>query len=75
MLPTLFFDFDAELFLLFLLLFDNRKVIFLLLLFLLDAWLLAICLFVIFSINGGVVLVLSTSAFALGLSVGQLVIF
>ena len=63
---TFFFNLDAELLLLFFLLLDDGKVVIMLIFFLDDAWLiLAFCLFVILSINSGVVLVLATTALAL----------
>ena len=76
LLLTLFLDLQPELFLLFLLLFDDSKVVMVVFIIFGDAWLiLTICLLVILSINRGVVFVLTTTALALVLALVIFIIF
>ena len=73
LLFTLFFNFETKCFFLFFLLLDDSQVI-LIFIFVFSTSFLAICLFVIFSIDGSVVLVLATTALALGLTSHQFII-
>lgn len=76
LLLAFLFDLLAELFLLFLLLLDDGEVRLLFFVFILNhARLLTICLFIIFSIDRGVVLILPTTTFALRLAIFELVVF
>lgn len=74
LLLALLFNFETELLFLLLLLFDDRKVVLLLVILLGGTGLLAVRLLVVFSIDGGVVLVLATTALALGLA-SQVLVF
>lgn len=75
LLLALLFDFLAELLFFFLLLLNDGEVGLLLFVFVFDhARFLTICLFIIFSINSSVVLVLPTSTLALGFAILELVV-
>jgi len=75
LLIALFLNLLAQGFFLLFLLLDDRQVV-IIVFFLFDAGLLAICLFIILSVNRSVVLVLATTAFAaLSLTMVELIIF
>ena len=72
---ALFFDFEAELLFLFFLFLDDSQVVFLLLIFFSSTRLLAIGLFVVLGVDGGVVLVLTTTTLTFLLASHQLITF
>ena len=74
LLLAFFIYFQAEGLFLFFLLFDDCQVVFLFV-FIRNAWLLAICVFVIFGIDRSVVLVGSTTALSFTLASHKLIFF
>ena len=74
LLLSLFLNLDSKLLLFLLLLFDNGKIVVMVFVFFSNGRFLTICLFVVFSIDGSIVLVFTTTTFALSLAILKFVI-